>query len=279
MILAVDIGGTKLLAGAVDGDGTVVDRHRSPTPAGADAEALWSALESLLERVNGSFEGIGVGCGGPMSRDGELVSPLNIPGWRDFPLRRRLSEWSGLPVEVDNDAKALAVGEWWRGALRGRQSVMAMVVSTGVGGGLVLDGRLVDGAFGQAGHIGHVIVEPKGRPCACGAQGCLEAEISGPALEDKAGTPPPFPPAVLAEAGRLLGRGLASVAALCDLEAVAVGGGVTEGAGDALLGPARAEVERSFRIFGRGLDIVPTAAGPLVGAAGVFLMRRGGLGP
>ena len=192
-------------------------------------------------------------------------------------MRRRLEEWTGLPVEVDNDAKALAVGEWWQGSLRGRSSVMAMVVSTGVGGGLIIDGRLVDGVGGQAGHVGHVVVDPGGRPCACGARGCLEAEIRGPSLEEQAGAPPPFPTRLLERAGTLLGRALASVGALCDIEAVAVGGGVTEGAGDALLGPARAEVARSFRIFDRGLDVVPTSAGPLVGAAGVYLLRTGSL--
>ena len=154
---------------------------------------------------------------------------------------------------------------------------MAMVVSTGVGGGLVLDGRLVDGIGGQAGHVGHVIVDPDGRPCECGAQGCLEAEIRGPSLEAQAGHGPPFPAALLRRAGVLLGLALASVAAVCDLEAVAVGGGVTEGAGDLLLDPARDQVARSFRIFHRALDVVPTQAGPLVGAAGVFLARRGAL--
>ena len=107
------------------------------------------------------------------------MSPLNIPGWRDFPLRRRLAEALGVAVHIDNDAKALALGEGWRGAARGERDFIAMVVSTGVGGGIVLDGRLLDGADGNAGHIGHVIVEPDGRLCACGGQGCLEAEASG----------------------------------------------------------------------------------------------------
>lgn len=277
MILALDVGGTKLAAGAVRADGTVVAARTVATPAVTDPETLWRTVAGLLESVPGPFVGVGVGCGGPMSADREQVSPLNIPAWRDFPLRARLAEWSALPVEVDNDAKAMALGEWWRGALAGRSSVLGMVVSTGVGGGLLLDGRLVDGATGNAGHVGHVVVDPKGAMCACGARGCLEAQIRGPALEAQAGAPPPFPAAVLEKAGRLLGCALASVAALCDIEAVAVGGGVAVGAGDLLLGPARQELAARFRIFGRELEVQPAAANPLVGAAGLFLHRRGEL--
>jgi glucokinase len=277
MILALDIGGTKLAAAAVRDDGHVSSMRRRPTPATEDPEALWRTVIELLDSVPGPFEGVGVGCGGPMLPEGRAVSPLNIPAWRDFPLRSRLEAWSGLPVEVDNDAKALTVGEWWGGSLRGLSSVMAMVVSTGVGGGLVLDGRLVDGATGNAGHIGHVIVEPEGRRCGCGSRGCLEAEIGGPSLRAQAGHLPPFEAPLLERAGRLLGRGVASVAALCDLEAVAVGGGVAQGEGDRLLAPARSELARSFRIFSRRVELRPATAGPLVGAAGVFLYRRGAL--
>src|SRR3546814_6726851 len=125
-----------------------------------------------------------------MSPGGETVSPLNIGGWRGFPLRGRLVEELGIEVRIDNDAKALALGEGWRGAARGVDSYVAMVVSPGVGGGILLDGRLLDGAAGNAGHIGHVIVEPAGRLCACGARGCLEAETPGPALAALSSQPP-----------------------------------------------------------------------------------------
>lgn len=275
MILAIDIGGTKMAAGAVDESGVLAESRRTSTPRAGGPEEIWSALLEMIEALRGPFEGVGVGCGGPMAPRGERVSPLNIPGWRDFPLRARLSSWSGLRVEIDNDAKALTAGEWWQGSLSGRDSAMGMVVSTGVGGGLVLDGRLVDGKYGQAGHIGHVIVVPGGIECACGARGCLEAEIRGPSLEEQCGHPPPFPDDLLARAGRLLGRALASAAALCDLEAVAVGGGVADGAGELLLGPAREEITQAFRIFERGLEVVSVSAGPLVGAAAIFLMRSG----
>ncbi|MEV1167181.1 ROK family protein [Nonomuraea sp. NPDC049784] len=141
-------------------------------------------VEPLSEVVEGGVEGVGVGCGGPMTwPDGE-VSPLNIPGWRGFPLRARLAaRFPGMPVRLHNDAVCLAVAEHWKGAGRGAADMLGMVVSTGVGGGLILNGRLVNGRTGNAGHIGHVIVEPDGGPrCGCGGHGCLEAVARGPAL-------------------------------------------------------------------------------------------------
>src|SRR5205814_9992896 len=138
---------------------------------------------------------------------------LNIPGWRRFPLRKRLADATGLATFVDNDAKAPALGEGWRGAAADERNFIAMVVSTGVGGGIVLDGRLLDGAAGNAGHIGHVIVEPGGRQCSCGARGCLEAEASGTAIAAFTGRPPAEAgPDVVERCGRLVGRAVASVA-------------------------------------------------------------------
>ncbi|QYC45006.1 N-acetylmannosamine kinase [Nonomuraea coxensis DSM 45129] len=185
MILAIDVGGTKMAAGLVSGDGTVVRAARAATPLGAPAEVLWRTLADLVAPFSaGPLEGVGVGCGGPMSwPDGE-VSPLNIPGWRGFPLRARLAHhFPGLPVRLHNDAICLAVAEHWKGAGQGSADMLGMVVSTGVGGGLILNGRLVNGGTGNAGHIGHVVVEPDGGPrCECGGHGCLEAVARGPAL-------------------------------------------------------------------------------------------------
>ncbi|MEV0614976.1 ROK family protein [Nonomuraea sp. NPDC050404] len=185
MILAIDIGGTKLAAGLVGHDGTVAEVRRAATPQGADAETLWRALTDLISPLGVSgVEGVGVGCGGPMTWPDGVVSTLNIPGWRGFPLRARLAaRFPGLPVRLHNDAICLAVAEHWRGAGRGYGDMLGMVVSTGVGGGLILNGRLVHGRTGNAGHIGHVVVEPEGGPrCGCGGHGCLEAVARGPAL-------------------------------------------------------------------------------------------------
>ena len=184
-----------------------------------------------------------------------------------------------LPVHIDNDAKALALGEGWVGAARGVRDYVAMVVSTGVGGGIVLDGRLLDGAAGNAGHIGHVIVEPEGRTCACGAQGCLEAEASGTAIAARTGRPPAeASPDERARAGRLVGRAVASVANLLDLKLAVVAGSVALGFGDVFFDAAQAELDRSARLgFSSGARIVPGGlgdAGPLIGAAAVAYRSR-----
>ncbi|MGN9840758.1 ROK family protein [Nonomuraea sp. H19] len=184
MILAIDVGGTKMAAGLVAPDGTVVRSQRVATPQDADASTLWKTLVELIEPLSHGVEGVGVGCGGPMIwPDGE-VSPLNIPGWRGFPLRARLAaRFPGSPVRLHNDAICLAVAEHWKGAGQGSADMLGMVVSTGVGGGLILQRRLVNGGTGNAGHIGHVVVEPEGGPpCGCGGRGCLEAVARGPAL-------------------------------------------------------------------------------------------------
>jgi glucokinase len=282
-VLAVDIGGTKMATGLVDDDGTLSWRAAAPTRAGTDADGLWSELAQLLSPVleavaPGEVTVCGVGCGGPMRHHGELVSPLNIPAWRDFPLRRRLADLTGLPTFVDNDAKALALGEGWRGAAAGVDDFIAVVVSTGVGGGIVLNGRLLDGADGNAGHIGHVIVVPGGRRCACGGQGCLEAEASGLSIAALTGAPAAeAPPEVMARCGRLVGQAVASVANLLDLRLAVVAGSVALGYGDAFFAAAQEEVDRLARLsFSRGARIIPGglgADGPLVGAAAVG--RRG----
>jgi glucokinase len=282
-ILAVDVGGTKLAAGRVDGHGRLEARAVRPTPPDGDGEAVLAALLEVAAEVReGDEVACGVGCGGPMTRGGVEVSPLNIPGWRGFPLRARLGAALDLPVHIDNDAKALALAEGWRGAAAGRPDFIALVVSTGVGGGIVLDGRLLDGADGNAGHIGHVIVVPDGRECACGARGCLEAEASGLAITARTGRPPAEADAAeRARVGRLVGRGVASVANLLDLRLAVVAGSVALGFGAAFFDAAQAELDRSARLdFSRGARIVPAGLGDegsLVGAAGVALLARGHL--
>ena len=177
-------------------------------------------------------------------------------------------------MHIDNDAKALALGEGWRGAARGERAFIAMVVSTGVGGGIVLDGRLLDGADGNAGHIGHVVVVPDGRLCACGCHGCLEAEASGTAIAARTGAPAADAPVEeRRRAGRLVGRAVGSTAALLDLRLALVAGSVALGYGDEFFAAAQAELDRTARIeFARGATIRPAglgADGPLIGAAAV----------
>ncbi len=181
-----------------------------------------------------------------------------------------------MPTAVDNDAKALALAEGWRGAARGARSYLGMVVSTGVGGGLVVDGRLLEGDSGNAGHIGHVVVEPEGRQCVCGGRGCLEALISGPSIKAITGRPPESASLETIErAGLLLGRALTSVMALLDVRLATVAGSVALGFGEPFFAAAQAELDRHARIeYLHHPTVVPGglgADGPLVGAAAVGL--------
>lgn len=304
-VLAVDIGGTKLAAGLVGADGTVHHAERVPTPPARDADALFAVLVDLVSGVRAKAdcppEGLGVGCGGPMRWPAGAVSPLNIPAWRDFPLRARLQELAGDlcgggPVRLHNDAICVAVAEHWRGAGRGRDHVLGMVVSTGVGGGLVLSGRLVDGARGNAGHIGHVCVDPRGPVCVCGSRGCLEAIASGPSTAawaraegwaNPAGTDAatltadarqghPVAIAALRRAGEAIGVAVASASHLCDLDVVSVGGGLAQ-AGDLLFGPMREAYASLARMdFVRATAIVPAALGLDVGLVGAAALLFAG---
>jgi glucokinase len=285
LCLAIDIGGTKLAVGLVDRAGALLWKDRIRTPAATDGEALYRVVADLVgiavqeAGARGEIAACGVGCGGPMSPRAAAVSPLNISAWRDFPLRERLADTlagrsgtSRVAPIVDNDAKVLALGEGWQGAARGEANYLAMVVSTGVGGGIVLEGRLLDGESGNAGHIGHVIVEPGGRPCVCGAFGCLEAEASGLAIAAMTGVPAAMAsPEVIERTGRLVGRAVGSVANLLDLRLAVVGGGVALGFGARFFLAAQRETDRVAQLaFSRGCRIEPAALGedgPLIGAA------------
>jgi glucokinase len=272
--LAVDIGGTKSAAGVVDGSGRILARAQRPTPVTDDAEVLWAAIAALLDEVRtGDEDVVGVGCGGPMSAGGATVSPLHIPAWRDFPLRARVAAHTGLPVAVANDAHAVALAEGWLGAAAGERNFLGMVVSTGVGGGIVLDGRLLEG---DAGHVGHVVVVPDGRPCRCGGRGCLEAHASGTAIAELTGRPAAEADVdVVAATGALVGRAVASVCNLLDLRLAVVAGSVALGWGPPFFGAAQRALDRHARLtFSTGARIVPAALGadaPLLGAAAIAM--------
>jgi predicted NBD/HSP70 family sugar kinase len=400
-ILAIDIGGTKLAAGVAEPGGRLITSAQVPTPPEADGENIWRALESLLVQVLKAskiydldeLSGIGCGCGGPMEWPSGRVSPLNIPGWRGFPLRERLAERFGkggdirlggsesesggagggasggaggsggsgsdsvaeasgvggsgagglggsgaggsggsgaggsggsraggsggsraggsggsgaggpggteIPVRVHNDAVCMAAGEHWRGAGRGRRNMLGMVVSTGVGGGLILENQLIDGRSGNAGHIGHVVVDPDDGPiCVCGARGCLEAIARGPALTDWAQAEGWRPGqtgvtgkdlsgdaaqghsvarAAMRRAGRALGIAIASATNLCDLEVVSIGGGLSQ-AGAMIFDPLQEALDAHTGLeFARQVRVVPAALGQhagLIGAAALIAVGR-----
>lgn len=282
--LAVDIGGTKLACGVVDDDGHLLGSATAPTAAHGDPEDLFASLADLVDEVRSSVDAVpvrcGVGCGGPMTRGGDTVSPLNITAWRHFPLRGRLAEHTGLPTWVDNDAKALALGEGWRGAARGETDFIAMVVSTGVGGGIVSGGVLLEGASGNAGHVGHVFVTDGTEPWPRHPAGLLETEASGTGIAVRTGAPAAeADDGVRRRAGTLVGRAVASTANLLDLRLAVVAGSVALGYGDVFFAAAQAEVDRLAVLdFSSGTRIVPAglgARGPLVGAAAVGLRGAG----
>ncbi|HEX3908670.1 MAG TPA: ROK family protein [Mycobacteriales bacterium] len=302
--LALDVGGTKLAAAWVDDSGAVTGRREVPTdPTGANrGDELWQTVRTLLDDVVGgqSPTAVGVGCGGPMLWPAGVVSPINLPAWRDFPLRARLLErFPDATVRIHNDAVAMLAGEHWQGAARGTDAALGVVVSTGVGGGVLLGGRIVNGASGNAGHLGHLVVEPDGPVCGCGARGCLEAVARGPAVVGWAkqhGWSPPagatadgkalaesaragdqVARAAFARAGDALGIALAGATSLLELEVAVIGGGLA-GAGDLLLGPARESFRRHARLdFARRCGIVPAENGAeagLIGAAALVLAGK-----
>ena len=272
--LAVDIGGTKLSVGVVSGSGEILTHGRALTPQ----TQVWSTLSELIVSQMAASEvelvACGVGCGGPMSPNGDFVSTLHIPEWRDFPLRASLEKLVQMPVYIDGDAKALVQGEVWCGAVAGQTDVVGMVVSTGVGGGIISGGKVLDGRSGNAGHIGHVIVVPDGRLCACGSRGCLEAHASGRSIEAITGKPAAqASQQVVQETGRLVARALVSVGATLDVRSAVIAGSVALGFGAPFFEAVQSELDRSAKIgFIDGFKVCPAGLGPLsplVGAAAV----------
>lgn len=282
--LALDIGGTKFGAGVISESGDVLSYVSSPTPKDGTSSNLWNIARSLLhsamgESFDGSVVAVGIGCGGPMDLSRGTVSPLNIPGWRDFPLKSSIEEEFQLPAYLDNDGKALTLGEGQFGRAKGSKNFLAMVVSTGVGGGIVIDGRLVNGRLGNAGHIGHVNVEPEGNLCPCGAQGCLEAQASGTSIKRYYGqNPKDADDNIKARCGTYVGRGVASVASLLDFDLFVVGGSVALGFGKIFFEAAQRELSARAKLeFSRSARLFPVGLGdhgPIIGAAVVAMSKE-----
>lgn len=278
--LALDIGASKIDAALILRDGVVLTRGRVQVEPNADR--LFDAIMELVRATiaDAEYEVVGVGCAGPMTTHGELVSPLNIPAWRDFPLRGRLRDALGHDVFVEGDARALALAEGVFGAAKDQTSYLSMVVSTGVGGAFVIDGRLLDGDSGNAGHIGHLNVVPDGRLCSCGSYGCLEAEASGWAIEDMTGRSARFADAPTRQrCAELVGRAVGTLSSVLDFAHCYVAGSVALGFGDEFFHTANKAARRvAMMRYSEHLEIRRSdlgADGPLLGAAVVGW--RGGL--
>ena len=304
LALALDFGGTKVEGALVDDTGAVLPetRFRQPTGSAATSEALRAAVDTVLASVIGAlpaeaeFLGAGIGSAGPISLKAGLVSPLNVPAWRDYPLldqvRERLNaaNLGGAPARLRMDGMCITLAEHWVGAAQGYDNVMGMIVSTGIGGGLILDGRTVPGPTGNAGHIGHIEVGGFSDRCACGGTGCVEAIASGPksvawarsqgwqgstgeelAADYAAGDPTAI--AAVQRAGRAIGQAIASATALDDLEIVAIGGGFSHVTPDLFDVIRTAIAQRTAFAFVTKVKVVPSGLsgdGPLIGAAALI---------
>lgn len=270
--LAIDIGASKVDVAVVLPDGTI--RSRARLAVLEHGATLFDAIATLAREVRADFDldVVGVASAGPMTRGGETVSPLNIAAWREFPLRSKLSEALELEVHVDGDARALALAEGVFGAAREQSSYLSMVVSTGVGGGFVLNGRLLDGESGNAGHVGHLNVVPNGALCACGAYGCLEAEVSGRAIEERSGRPASeADQATRQRTGQLVGRAVGTLASVLDFRHCYVAGSVALGFGDEFFAEAT-KAARAVAMLSYSHDIEIRRSqlggdGPILGAA------------
>jgi glucokinase len=256
-VIGVDVGGTKILAAVVSRDGSLGVRLERPSDHSSQ-DALLAELDSLVEELHRAEpDAAALGFGVPSridQRSGHALKSVNIP-LEGVDLRDRMRERHGLPVTLDNDANAAAIAEWQVGAARGARNVVMLTLGTGVGGGLILDGRPYRGATGSGAELGHIVLEPGGPPCGCGGFGHLESFAAGPAadrvarslygddsnaheLVRRARKGEPEAVEALAGIGRYLGAGIATFVNVFEPELVVVGGGFGE-AGELLLGPAR----------------------------------------
>ncbi len=302
---ALDIGGTKIAGALIDDAGAILTRAELPTPARESVSRLTGTVDAVIDRLGahpawGTVRGMGIASAGPVDTAHGTVSPVNIPAWRAFPLAESVRAhpmlFDGIDPVLIGDAVAVAAAEQWRGAAQGVGNALCMVVSTGVGGGYVLNGRLHPGPSGNAGHIGHISVAMDGPPCACGARGCVESYASGTAIARhavQAGWVPREGEAATAAAvaaaarvgdaralaaydrsARALAAAIAGSATLLEIEVAVIGGGVAQ-AGDVLFTPLRRHL-RSFAVldFARDVTVRPAALARDAGLVGAAAAAR-----
>jgi glucokinase len=320
-VIGVDLGGTNIVVGVMPEDGSrEIAMRAQPTRAELGPEVVVDRIVQMIEdailvtcaetgATRDDFLGVGVGAPGPLDRQRGVVVVAPNLGWRNLPLRDLIADRVGLTATLDNDANCATLGEWWTGAAKGAQHVIGITIGTGIGGGIILDGRLFHGASDVAGEIGHTTIDSNGRRCKCGNYGCLEAYTSGPAIAERArealeiGQASMLPDMVqgridritaqtvyeasergdvvarevVRDTARFLGAGIANLLNIFNPDVVVVAGGVTQ-AGEALFEPLNAEVRR--RAFRPAVDacrivpgILPGTAG-VVGAVATFLQQR-----
>jgi glucokinase len=316
-IIGVDLGGTNIAAGAMPTDGTrEIGMRMAPTHGEEGADAVVDRIAMMIEDViaqtqaetgadRSDFLGVGIGSPGPLDRARGIVIVSPNLGWRDFPLRDEVSKRVKLPAALDNDANCATLGEWWCGAAKGGRNVVGITIGTGIGGGLIFDGKLYHGSSDGAGEIGHTTIDPTGRRCKCGNYGCLEAYASGPAIAERAREElevdgnsilhemvdgdvnritaqivfeaskrgDPVATQVVRDTAHFLGVGVSNLINVLNPDIVVIAGGVTQ-AGDLLFDPLRAEIKRrAFKSLVDACRIVPGAlplSAGVVGAVAIF---------
>ena len=321
-IVGVDLGGTNIVVCAMSADGSQQHGLRSePTRAEEGADGVITRMARMVNETveitmqeagvtRDAFRGVGIGAPGPLDREAGIVLVAPNLGWHNVPLRDRITALTGLPAALDNDANCATYGEWWIGAAKGAHNVIGVTIGTGIGGGLIFEGKLYHGSSDVAGEIGHTTIDQTGRRCGCGNYGCLEAYASGTAIAERAREALSYEQVsilpdlvggdvskitaatvyaaaaqgdavateVVRDTARFLGTGLANLLNIFNPDVVVIAGGVTQ-AGEALFGPLRAEVRR--RAFKPAVDACRIVPGTLPGTAGVvgavatFIAQRG----
>lgn len=304
VVLAVDFGGTKVEAALVDDRGVIIEDSRSRQPTGkvATSEDLEAAVRRVVEHAleqltdGQDLSGVGIGTAGPIQQRDGTVSPLNTPAWRNYPLREFVRQLAAerlsphAPVEMRIDGLCITLGDYWLGAGKGVESMMGMIVSTGIGGGVILGGVAAPSSSGNGGHIGHVEVGGHDDPCLCGGTGCVEAVASGPKTvawaqsqgwlgqtgEDLAAdyaSGHQIAKAAVERSGRAIGRAIASATNVLDLDLVVIGGGFSNVTPDLFRFIRESIAQRQTFPFVTRLQVVPSALGddaPLLGAAALI---------
>ena len=306
-VIGIDLGATKIALGLVDSHNHIMARCRIPTEAGKGPESVVERIGQCVQQmkkeapVDYRVAAVGICAPGPVDYDkGVIVDPPNITGLHHSPLRRMLADHLGLPVSLEHDAKAAALGDFHYGAGKGARSMIFIVVGTGVGAALILDGKIHRGERNYAGEIGHMTIDRHGERCHCGTRGCVETTLSGPQIarhyklmKEEAGQPvdpdsitgdvvaalaadgDPVAKQVMYQAGEALGIAVANIAMTVNVDLYVIGGSVVK-SGDLLLEPAR-EVMKCycFSSVGQNVRILPTALGddgPILGCA--YLARQ-----